>query len=1042
MTTLQRVRRGMHVRLNWPILRAGVNEDFSNAESLTLHISRVNNNVKTFIPDTHISISGNIVSFIVTSDMLKSLTSGEYKATIAYRKVSATSPTLWEPYIKDEPCFSLVDSSTEIGGSTTGMEVVTIELDGEIGLPKEGLPGASAYKIAVAHGFEGDEAEWLLSLKQPAIDAAGLAIKAAGDADAAAGAANAATSELETVKRLLAEDETERYKSEQQRITNEQARKDAEINRGQSETNRGNAETERFNAEEQRKTAEGHRNTAEDARGQSETNRGNAETDRDGAEKLRKTAEGNRNTAEDARGQSETTRETAEGTRLIDEQLRKTAEQNRNTSELAHERAEADREQLFELSIGESVDAANAANAAAGAQNTYNVTVAVPLAAGVYYNSSSARLAVPVVSRKRGLVLTYETAAGTWYAERFKGTDLATWTTSANWEQVPDAAQVYQLYSDMNYMYPSIGTSKRILADAGTIKSRSALNDLTNKFMDLLPNTKLLFCPHLAVKLRESGIYKYIPKLYDLGPGMLDSTQTTALNQPYLSGNIAPNEKYAIKNPNGGNNYITHTPISFSATDKWSVTFSYNNNWHEGIYAKIISSQVDSHIRFQGSSLFLFNSVSEYTTFSGMHKRIGKNSIYTLATQGNGKIDLYVNGILSATNTFNTEMSFSKLFEIGLSSYGTMTYYCIRDIALTPNQVQDEYTYLRSLFQDIENVKIGDQYWATSNCEMACTSQGNIIQEMQASANVEKVVNGSFDNGSTGWVIAGTDSTHYVIFSAGQARYKSDTITPILNLFQTGVSAGKLYKVVVDIASITSGGLKLLGLVINGVEPPVTSIGINTFYCFSTGSVAGVYRSAANTDVLINSFSVQEVCWSDSANLYNYIYAATTGTAEQKEYAAVKAAAMWCHYNNDTALGAIYGKLYNWYAVKLLQMDIDYYNAANSTSPWGWRVPTSSDYISLSTYLGGDSVSGGKLKKEGLNYWVSPNNEAVNQTCFSSIGSGFRNETGQFGNINTNHHIWALDNYRILLANVSGVFSMSPDPGFKNRGRSLRLIKS
>ena len=35
------------------------------------------------------------------------------------------------------------------------------------------------------------------------------------------------------------------------------------------------------------------------------------------------------------------------------------------------------------------------------------------------------------------------------------------------------------------------------------------------------------------------------------------------------------------------------------------------------------------------------------------------------------------------------------------------------------------------------------------------------------------------------------------------------------------------------------------------------------------------------------------------------------------------------------ALGAIYGKLYNWYAVKLLQMDIDYYNAANPTAPWG-----------------------------------------------------------------------------------------------------------
>ena len=240
--TTQKVRRGMHVRLNWPILRAGVNEDFSNAESLSLHISRVNNNVKTFIPDTHISISGNLVSFIVTSDMLKSLTSGEYKATIAYRKVSATSPTLWEPYIKDEPCFALVDSSAEIGGSTTGMEVVTIELDGEIGIPKEGQPGASAYRIALAHGFEGDEAEWLLSLKQPAIEAAALAIQAAADFETL-------TEEFNVFDNAARTSEAERDTKEGTRIVDEQLRKTSEIGRETKEGIREGNEEERKQAE-------------------------------------------------------------------------------------------------------------------------------------------------------------------------------------------------------------------------------------------------------------------------------------------------------------------------------------------------------------------------------------------------------------------------------------------------------------------------------------------------------------------------------------------------------------------------------------------------------------------------------------------------------------------------------------------------------------------------------------------------------------------------------------------------------------------------
>lgn len=399
--TTQKVRRGMHVRLNWPILRSGVPEDFSNAESLTLHISRVNNNVKTFIPDTHISISGNVVSFIVTSDMLKSLTSGEYQATIAYRKVSATSPTLWEPYIKDEPCFSLVDSSSEVGGSTTGMEVVTIELAGEIGLPKEGLPGASAYRIALAHGFAGDEAEWLLSLKQPAIDAAGLAIQAAAD--------------FETL-------------------------------------------TDEFN----------------------EFN--------------------------SAARTSEAERDTKEGFRIVDEQLRKTSEIGRETKEGIREgneeerkQAELDREFFFDKSIDESIAATTAANAAANSQNSYNVTVAVPLAAGSYYTKSTARAAVPVVSRKLGLVLTYSTADKVWYSEKYIGSTVAVWTTDSNWEQVPDASKLASIETDLN------------VKETGLVPISSGKNKLFERYVQdnsYINSASGSIAPHPTYK-----VVKFIPIL-------------------------------------------------------------------------------------------------------------------------------------------------------------------------------------------------------------------------------------------------------------------------------------------------------------------------------------------------------------------------------------------------------------------------------------------------------------------------------------------------------------------------------------------------
>lgn len=91
--------------------------------------------------------------------------------------------------------------------------------------------------------------------------------------------------------------------------------------------------------------------------------------------------------------------------------------------------------------------AALAANSLAG---TYNVTVAIPLGAGLYYNSATARAAVPTANRLLGRVITYATANGVWYSERYIGTDVVNWTTEGNWERVPDNSQLVQLGAEMN----------------------------------------------------------------------------------------------------------------------------------------------------------------------------------------------------------------------------------------------------------------------------------------------------------------------------------------------------------------------------------------------------------------------------------------------------------------------------------------------------------------------------------------------------------------------------------------------------------------
>ncbi|MGA2297681.1 MAG: fibrobacter succinogenes major paralogous domain-containing protein [FCB group bacterium] len=90
----------------------------------------------------------------------------------------------------------------------------------------------------------------------------------------------------------------------------------------------------------------------------------------------------------------------------------------------------------------------------------------------------------------------------------------------------------------------------------------------------------------------------------------------------------------------------------------------------------------------------------------------------------------------------------------------------------------------------------------------------------------------------------------------------------------------------------------------------------------------------------------------------------------------------WCYYNNDSALGAIYGKLYNWYAV---------YDP-RGLAPEGWHVPSDSEWTILTNFLGGDSIAGGKLKEAGFSHWQSPNTGATDETGFSALPGGWQDE--------------------------------------------------
>ncbi|MDQ1265661.1 MAG: hypothetical protein QG635_812 [Bacteroidota bacterium] len=86
----------------------------------------------------------------------------------------------------------------------------------------------------------------------------------------------------------------------------------------------------------------------------------------------------------------------------------------------------------------------------------------------------------------------------------------------------------------------------------------------------------------------------------------------------------------------------------------------------------------------------------------------------------------------------------------------------------------------------------------------------------------------------------------------------------------------------------------------------------------------------------------------------------------------------WCYYNNDPANGAIYGKLYNWYAV----------NDPRGLAPAGWHIPTITEWNTLITSLGGWETAGGKLKEAGTSHWYDPNSGATNSSGFTALPGG------------------------------------------------------
>ena len=143
----------------------------------------------------------------------------------------------------------------------------------------------------------------------------------------------------------------------------------------------------------------------------------------------------------------------------------------------------------------------------------------------------------------------------------------------------------------------------------------------------------------------------------------------------------------------------------------------------------------------------------------------------------------------------------------------------------------------------------------------------------------------------------------------------------------------------------------------------------------------------------------------------------------------------YCWYNNDAGYKDTYGALYNFYSVM-----------TGKLCPTGWHVPGNTEFTTFTNYLGDINLAGGKIKETGTLHWDSPNTGATNETGFTALPAGNRNDDGTFSGIRLFEIWWTSTPYNELkpwyrsVGNThSSVFVGNGSPN--HRGFSVRCIK-
>ena len=151
-----------------------------------------------------------------------------------------------------------------------------------------------------------------------------------------------------------------------------------------------------------------------------------------------------------------------------------------------------------------------------------------------------------------------------------------------------------------------------------------------------------------------------------------------------------------------------------------------------------------------------------------------------------------------------------------------------------------------------------------------------------------------------------------------------------------------------------------------------------------------------------NTVQIGTQCWfKENLNIGTRI----NGALEQSNNGTIE---KYC-YNDLESNCNIYGGLYQWNEM----MQYVTTEGVQGICPTGWHIPTFAEWTTVTNFLGGALVAGGKMKstgtiETGTGLWSSPNTGATNESGFSAIPAGNRYLPIQlFINIDIGANLWS-----------------------------------